>query len=169
MHVACDCIIAQERLQDWEEVLDQLVQRRALLPKFQFKCLEETLKRTKGRDLVSLISLSQPVVDLLLGVLRPGGVVKLGNVIDNVLNAGNEDLALGLSLVHYIVQRRKDLLLEHRSIVLADRRIILTNLSVLHVYILFVLNVEGLLGVGFGFHLTSWGHGPVLINDTFEA
>ena len=22
MHVACDCVIAQERLQDWEEVLD---------------------------------------------------------------------------------------------------------------------------------------------------
>ena len=108
-------------------------------------------------------------MDLLLGVLRPGGVVKLGNVIDNVLHACNEDLAFGLSLVHYIVQRREDLLLEHRSIVLADRRIILTNLSVLHVYILFVLNVEGLLGVGFGFHLTSWGHGPVLINDTFEA
>ena len=169
MHVACDCIIAQERLQDWEEVLDQLVQGRALLPKFKFKCLEEALKRTKGRDLVSLISLSQPVVDLLLGVLRPGGVVKLGNVIDNVLNAGNEDLALGLSLVHYIVQCREDLLLEHRSIVLADRRIILTNLSVLHVYILFVLIVEGLLGVGFGFHLASWGHGPILINDTFEA
>ena len=104
MHVACHCVIAQERLQDWEEVLDQLVQGCALLPKFQFKCLEETLKRAKGRDLVSLISLSQPVVDLLLGVLRPGGVVELGDVIDNVLNAGNEDPALRLSLIHYIVQ-----------------------------------------------------------------
>ena len=48
MHVACDCIVAQERLQDWEEVLDQLVQGLALRPKFQFKCLEETLKRAKG-------------------------------------------------------------------------------------------------------------------------
>ena len=42
-------------------------------------------------------------MDLLLGVLRPGGVVELGDVIDNVLNAGNEDLALSLSLVHHIV------------------------------------------------------------------
>ena len=169
MHVACDCIIAQERLQDWEEVLDQLVQRRALLPKFQFKCLEETLKRTKGRDLVSLISLSQPVVDLLLGVLRPGGVVKLGNVIDNVLHAGNQDLALGLSLVHHIVQCRKDILLEHSSIGLADCRLILSYLSVLRANILFVLDVEGLHGVGLGFKLASGGQGPVLIDDTFEA
>ena len=108
-------------------------------------------------------------MDLLLGVLRPGGVVELGDVIDNVLNAGNEDLALSLSLVHHIVQCRKDLLLEHSSISLGDWHIILPNLSVLRAYILFVLDVEGLLGVGFGFHLASWGHGPVLVDGAFEA
>ena len=43
MHVACDCVIAQERLQDWEEVLDQLVQGLALLLNFKFECLEDTL------------------------------------------------------------------------------------------------------------------------------
>ena len=69
MHVARDGVIAQERLQDWEEVLDQLVQGLALLLDFEFKCLEETFKRAKSRDLVSLISRGQPVVDLLLRVL----------------------------------------------------------------------------------------------------
>ena len=104
VHVACDCVIAEERLEDWEEVLDQLVQGLALLLYFKFECLEDTLKRAKGRDLVSLVTLDQPIVDLLLGVLRPGGVVELGNVHDNVLNAGNQDLALGISLAHHIIQ-----------------------------------------------------------------
>ena len=108
-------------------------------------------------------------MDLLLGVLRPGGVVKLGDVIDNVLNAGNEDLALRICLVHHIVQCRKYLLLEQSSISLGNWHIILPNLSVLRAYILFVLDVEGLLAVGFGFHLASWGHGPVLVDGTLEA
>ena len=93
----------------------------------------------------------------------------MGNVIDNVLHAGNQDLALGLSLVHHIVQCRKYFLLEHRSIGLADCRVILSYLSVLRAYILLVLDVEGLHGVSLGFKLASWGQGPVLIDDTFEA
>ena len=122
-----------------------------LLLDLKFKCLEETFERPQSRDLVSLISLSQPVVDLLLGVLRPRGVVELGHVVDNVLYASNEDLALGLSLVDHIVQRRKDLLLEHHSISLADRRVIPPYLSVLGADILLVLDVEGPLGVTLGF------------------
>ena len=122
-----------------------------LLLDLKFKCLEETFERPQSRDLVSLISLSQPVVDLLLGVLRPRGVVELGHVVDNVLYASNEDLALGLSLVDHIVQRRKDLLLEHHSISLADSRVILPYLSVLGADILLVLDVKGPLGVTLGF------------------
>ena len=108
-------------------------------------------------------------MDLLLGVLRPRGVVELGHVVDNVLYASNEDLALGLSLVDHIVQRRKDLLLEHHSISLADSRVILPYLSVLGADILLVLDVKGPLGVTLGFLLVSWGKGPVLVDDTFEA
>ena len=106
-------------------------------------------------------------MDLLLGVLGPRGVVELGNVHDNVLNAGNQDLALGISLAHHIIQGRENLLLEHRSIALADSRVVLPDLTVLRAYILLVLNIEGLLGVSFAFLVG--GQGPVIDDDTFEA
>ena len=69
MHVARHCVITQERLQEWEEVLDQLVERLAVLLDFKFKCLEETFERMKSRHFESFVALGQPVVDLLLGIL----------------------------------------------------------------------------------------------------
>ena len=69
MHVARHCVITQERLQEWEEVLDQLVERLAVLLDFKFKCLEEAFERAKSGHLESFVALGQPVVDLLLGIL----------------------------------------------------------------------------------------------------
>ena len=70
--------------------------------------------------------------------------------------------------MHHVVQRRKDVLLEHCSVIFADR-VILPNLSVKGAQILLVLDVEGLLGGSLGFLLVSRGQGPVLVDDTFEG
>jgi len=59
-------------------------------------------------------------MDLLLGVRRPGCVVQLRDVVDDVLDAANDDFAtLGIRLVHHAVQRTKNIIFEHLPIRLA--------------------------------------------------
>ena len=78
-------------------------------------------------------------MNLLVGVRGPGGEVKLGDVVDDVLDAADDDLAARVSEVHDVVKSCENVLLEHLSVGCANR-FILPLLRVLGSRILLVLN-----------------------------
>ena len=78
-------------------------------------------------------------MDLLVRIWSPGSVVELGDVVDDVLDAADDDLARGVSEVHDVVKSCEDVLLEHLSVFGTNRRV-LPLLRVLRSRILLVLS-----------------------------
>lgn len=121
-----------------------MVQGLPLLLDFKFKRLEDALEGAQGRHLVALIIGCEPVVDLLLGVLGPGGVVELGDVVNDVLDAAQRHFLVFLA--DDGIKRAKNICLEGIAINLADR-LLGSLLGVLRAKVLLVLGLEWLLAV----------------------
>ena len=110
----------EDPFENGEKDLNQVVEGLALSLNFKFKCLENTFERAQSRGLVSLIVGHQPFLDLLMSVLSPRRVVKLRDIVDDVLDAAHDDLAAWVCHMHHIVKCAKNVLFEHLAVSLAD-------------------------------------------------
>ena len=78
---------------------------------FEFKSLNNRFKCPESRSLIALIVRCEPVVDFLLGFIGPRVVVELGDVVDDVLDGGDDHLGAGIGLVDDRIEGAKNVLL----------------------------------------------------------
>ena len=121
---ALEALLTHELLELGEEMFNELLQVPPVLlivVNREFKCLEDGLERAQCRRLIPLIvALRQALSDLLGGVGRPRLEVHLRDVVDDVLERADDDLARRVRQMHDIVKCAKNLLLEHLTVGLGD-------------------------------------------------
>ena len=86
-------------------------------------------------------------MDLLVRVLLPLLPVKLGNVVDDVLDAADDDLAALVCHVDDVVERGEDIIFQHLLVFLTDS-VILSLLLIEGAQIFFVRHIEWLRTIG---------------------
>ena len=86
-------------------------------------------------------------MDLLVRVLLPLLPVKLGDVVDDVLDAADDDLAALVCHVDDVVERGEDIIFQHLLVLLTDS-VILSLLLIEGAQIFFVLHIEWLRTIG---------------------
>ena len=116
----------------------------------------------------ALIITGKSLTDLLLGVGSPSFVVKLGNVVYDVLDAANYHFACLVGHVHHVVERTENILFQHLSVLLADRVLFLALLCIHGAQILFVSIAEWSHTSRY-FLLAIFGQGPVTIDNQLEV
>ena len=124
VRTALEALLAHELLQLREEMIHELLQIPPLIlfiVNREFKCLEDGLERAQSRRLIPLVALGQALGDLLGGVGGPRREVHLRDVVDDVLDRADDDLARGVGQMHNIVKCAKNLLFEHFTVRLGDR------------------------------------------------
>ena len=91
--------------------------------------------------MISLIARSKSLVDLIVRVLLPLLPVKLGDVVDDILDAANDDFAALVCHVDDVVKRGEDIIFQHLLVLLTDR-VILSLLLIERAHIFFVRHIE---------------------------
>ena len=86
-------------------------------------------------------------MDLLVRVLLPLLPVELGDVVDDVLDAANDDLAALVCHVDDVVERGEDIIFQHLLVFLTDS-VILSLLLIEGAQIFFVRHIEWLRTIG---------------------
>ena len=118
----------------------------------------------------SLIVAREALVDLVLRVGCPRLVVKLGDVVDDVLDAANDNLTSLVRHVNHAVKCAKNVLLEHVSIDLRDGVLTCTLLRIVRPHVLLVCHRERLLAVGLRSGVScSVVQCPVLVHHELEV
>ena len=91
--------------------------------------------------MISLVTLSKSLVHLLVSVLRPLLPVELGDVVNDVLNAADNDLATLVGHMDDIVESGEDIIFQH-LLVWLTYGVILSLLLIERAQILLVRHIE---------------------------
>ena len=121
---ALETLLAHQLLQLGEEMINELFKVPSIsliVVNREFKCLKDGLECAQCRRLIPLIvALLQALRDLLGGVGGPRLEVHLRDVVDDVLDGADDDLARRVRQMHHTVKCAKNLLLEHLTVGLRD-------------------------------------------------
>ena len=114
-------VIAKKSFKNWEENLDKLVQILSLIVNLKLKCLDNALQGSQPRHLISLIIACESLMDCLLSNRwSPSGILQLGYVVDDVLDAWDHNFSLFVVHVHHWVQCIKDICLQKALVPFQD-------------------------------------------------
>ena len=105
----------------------------------EFKGLADAFEGSQGWELESLIIRCESLVDLLVSHLgSPSCILQLGNVVDDVLYAWDNYLALLVTLVNNIVQSFKNVALQEVFITFENDRLMEFLLGIDGIDVLFI-------------------------------